>query len=76
MSELCSIEPFQCDKCPFLDCYEKGTCYQCKCYLDNDLKLEDHCDYKTAPTNCPLLDGRIISVRVEDDNLVIGMDYQ
>lgn len=76
MSVLSSVEPLQCDKYPFLDCYEKGTCYKCSCYLNKTLKLEDHCDYKTAPTNCPLLDGRIMMFKVKDNQLVISMNYQ
>lgn len=76
MSLLGIIEPLQCTKCPFLDCYEKGTCYQCNCFLDTTLNLNLHCDNDTAPLDCPLRDGRIISVKIKDDHLVLGRDYQ
>jgi len=76
MSVLSSIEPLMCDKCPFLDCYEKGTCYECNCHLDNDVNVENHCDHKTYPPDCPLRNGMVISIKEEDGKLVIGKDYQ
>ena len=76
MSLLSSCEPLRCDKCPFIDCYEKGACYKCKCFLNKTLNLEKECDNKTYHINCPLLDGRVVVIRVQDNHLVIGRDYQ
>ena len=76
MSLINRIEPLQCTKCPFLNCYERGTCYICKCFLDETLNLDEHCDNKTAHLDCPLRDGRIIVVKVKNGHLLIGEKYQ
>lgn len=76
MSILSNTQPLMCDTCPFLDCYEQGTCYQCKCFLDESIKVECHCDHKTYPSDCPLKSGMIVTIIETDGKLVIGRDYQ
>ncbi len=76
MSLISSCEPLNCDSCPFLDCYEKGSCYQCYCFLNKTIDLDDHCDHKTYPLDCPLLDGMVMEIKVIDGNLLIGHDHQ
>lgn len=66
-----------CKECPFLKCYEEGTCYQCYCYMDLSLRLESQCDDETLHPDCPLMKG--LNVRIyasEDGNLMIRNDWK
>jgi hypothetical protein len=64
-----------CDICPFIDCYEKGTGYQCHCYMDNSIELDGYCDNETSPVNCPLKTGLIVQVSMSrDGDLILGND--
>ena len=76
MSIQSTSKPLMCDNCPFLDCYEKGTCYECKCSLDESIYVECHCDNKTYPSICPLRNGMVITIKEMDGKLIIGRDYQ
>ena len=76
MSILFSHELLACDTCPFLSCYERGTCYQCKCYIDGDIDIQDHCDCKTCPSECPIKNGMIITIEEQDGKLAIGRSYK
>ena len=76
MSLLSRCEPLACDSCPFERCDEASTCYRCFCSLDSKIKTDVHCDEGTHPDNCPLLDGKVITIKEENGNLVIGHDYK
>ena len=71
MGVLKITEKLCCDNCIFMTCYERGTCYDCECYLDSILNVERHCDQKTHPTNCPLLDGRPVTIKATAETLTI-----
>ncbi len=77
MGELASLSPLQCKECPFLCCNEQSTCYNCHCYLDLSLQLDDYCDgiYK-SPVECPLKTGLIITIKESKGRLYIGNSYQ
>lgn len=65
-----------CDICPFLDCYEKGTCYECNCFIDDSIKVENHCDHKTIPDKCPLMTGLRVTISAsKDGELLVGNGY-
>ena len=62
---------------PFLDCYEKGTCYKCKCFLDGNITLDLLCDEDlTHHPDCPLLEGLIVVIQEERGKLSIGYTYK
>jgi hypothetical protein len=64
-----------CDICPFINCYEKGSCYECNCFLDDSIELDDYCDNKTSPEKCPLKTGLIVIVSMSrDGDLLMGED--
>ncbi len=67
-----------CHICPFLDCYENGTCYNCNCYIEESLKdIEIHCDDKTLHPDCPLMKGLKVKVYTsEDGDLIIKSNYE
>jgi len=53
-----------------------GTCYKCNCFIDDSIKVREHCDHKTLPSNCPLKNGLIVKVYMSDEgNLLIGHDH-
>jgi len=74
MSLLSAVQPLMCDTCPFLKKKKKGTCYNCYCYLDKTINLDDHCDNKTYPIDCPLTDGRVVTIKAENGHLLIERD--
>ena len=80
MSMMVTVEELMCDTCTFLNCYEKGTCYNCKCFLgkytDEEVDVTSHCDNKTYPSNCPLANGMISTFWAEDGKLHIGQSFQ
>ena len=76
MSILSNTTPLMCDTCPFFNCYEQGTCYECKCFLDKSIEVEYHCDHKTYPLDCPLKNGMIVIIKEIDGKLIIGKDYR
>lgn len=77
MSEVSEIVGrLNCRLCPFISCYEKGTCYQCHCYLNNKLNLEKYCDDETLHPQCLLMTGeRIIISATQEGELIIGHDF-
>jgi hypothetical protein len=76
MSLIKVEKSLRCGHCPFLDCYERGTCYECKCFLDKTMKIEHFCDHGGHPLNCPLLDGRTVAVWAEKGMLKIVRDHE
>ena len=71
MSLSSTCEPLECRSCPFMKCEEKDTCYNCECFLDTTLNLDNFCDYGKYPLGCLLLDGQIITIKVEKGHLII-----
>ncbi len=74
MSLLSSCEKLKCETCPFIDGIETGNSFQC--FLDSTLMIEeDILEDEKYHINCPLLDGKKIIIRAENDQLIIGKDY-
>jgi len=67
MSLLSVVEHLKCIRCPFIKNY--------KCFLDSTLDLSQVCDNEKVHIDCQLLAGKVVVVRAENGNLIIGVDY-
>ncbi|MCK5613795.1 hypothetical protein KAR91_68660 [Candidatus Pacearchaeota archaeon] len=78
MSKLSEIVgKLYCNICPFITCEEAGACYNCHCFIDEDIDLENYCDDPVVHPECPLMTGLIITVsKTDNDELKIGKSYQ
>ena len=71
----------KCNNCLFLK-YDQKTCYSClatyitnqRCLLNENVDIVSHFIKGIYPKNCPLLDGRVITIKVEKEHLIIGRD--
>ena len=67
MSSLSTVENLKCIKCPFFEAQEY------KCFLDQNVKIEDE---NSFPPYCPMLDGKVVTIKVRNGKLIIGRDYE
>ncbi|HUU88351.1 MAG TPA: hypothetical protein VMX17_11435 [Candidatus Glassbacteria bacterium] len=69
MSLLSSVEDLKCVICPFFN----KNIFNRKCFLDSNTTITDENSY---PSNCPMLDGRVITVQALNGKLIIQRDYE
>lgn len=67
MGLLNTVENLKCVICPFFEEREY------ECFLDQNVKIEDE---NSFPPYCPMLDGRVVTIKVRNGKLIIERDYE
>jgi len=72
MSLLSSCTKLECKSCPFFDCLVRGS--EPICFISKSLILSRYVSHGHH-LDCPLLDGKEITIKSEDGMLIIRRDW-